>query len=108
MLLLYTIDTTFTTEDFASPLTVVSLGLFPTKDVRVRTTASAVLLGTHNGYVYGLAEATAERSGLANAWTDDHAVDDTRRKTETEAFDKLVSDFEIFWGRVVAQYATGK
>jgi hypothetical protein len=73
---------------------------------RVVTTASAVLLDTRNGYVYGVAEATAREDKLANAWTSDDAIDSARRSAETAAFDKLVDDFARAWKQVVEQYAT--
>jgi hypothetical protein len=53
VLLLYTLDTTFVVEDKAAPLTVVSLGLSPNKQANVICTASALLMDTRNGYLYG-------------------------------------------------------
>ena len=107
MLLVYTIDTTFRVEDKAAPLTVITLGLSPNQQARVVTTASAVLLDTHNGYVYGVAEATEQDTRLASAWTNRDAVDESRRRAETKAFDKLVGEIETMWGGVVRGYATG-
>lgn len=105
MLLIYTLDTVFDDDDFAKPLTVVSLGLFPNKQARVRTTASAVLMDTRNGYIYGLAEASARESQVTNAWQSEVSADRARRRTEAEAFGKLMEDFERAWGQVVQQYA---
>ncbi|MDY7108286.1 MAG: hypothetical protein SYC29_06575 [Planctomycetota bacterium] len=102
MLLLYTLDTAFTTEDGMRPLTVLTLGLFPTKNVRVNSTASALLLDTRTGYVYGVAEASAEGAQLANAWTSGDAADQARRRIEREAFGRLVGRFEHAWADVVA------
>ena len=107
MLLIYTFDTQFTTEDKAAPLSVISLGLSPNQQIRVTSTASAVLMDTRNGYIYGLAEATDQRDQMTNAWQNQVAIDDTRRATETAAFDKLVGDLENTWKGVVAHYATG-
>lgn len=104
MLLLYTFDTTFDTEDGMRPLTVLTLGLFPTKNVRVNTTASALLMDTRTGYIYGVAEASAKRTQLANVWTSQDAADQSRRKTEREAFLQLVREFEGGWAQVVAGY----
>ena len=105
MLLIYTLDTTFTTEDKAAPLSVISLGLSPNQQVRVNCTASAVLMDTRNGYVYGLAEASDQKNQMTNTWQSDVAVDETRRATESAAFDKLVGDLETTWKGVVARYA---
>lgn len=102
LLLVYTFDTRFRTEDFASPLTLVSLGLFPTKNARVSTIASAVLLDTRNGYVYGTAESSSKpQTQLANAWTSQDAVDDARVRAESDALGGLVGEFEKLWGRVL-------
>lgn len=104
MLLIYTLDTRFTTENKALPLTVVSLGLSPNKQVRVITTASAVLMDTRNGYIYGLAEATDQQNRITNSWQNDTAIDETRRQTESAAFGKLVGELETTWTGVVSQY----
>lgn len=104
VLLVYTLDTTFTSEDKAKPLSVVSLGLSPNQQVRLTTTASAVLLDTRDGYVYGVAEATEQRQQFTNAWQNEVAVDETRRATEAAAFEKLVGELETTWKGVVATY----
>ncbi len=105
MLLVYTLDTTFDINDKAAPLTVVTLGLSPNQVVHVNCTASAVLLDTRNGFVYGVSEATNRQSQLASAWTTDAAVDDVRRRVETAAFTQLVTEFEKTWSGVVREYA---
>jgi hypothetical protein len=106
IVLLYTFDTQFYVKDFAGPVTVFTLGLSPNRKAYVTTTASAVLLDTRSGYVYGGAEETARSSQLANGWTTGEAVDDTRLRTEREAFEKLVTSLEKEWPNVVSQHAT--
>jgi hypothetical protein len=103
MLLVYTFDTTFHDRDVAKPLSIVTLGLSPTQATRVVTTASAVLLDTRNGYVYGVAESSARKSGVATAWNTESAIDADRQKTEREAFDKLVGQIESMWTGVVSE-----
>ena len=107
VLLVYTLDTTFRIDESAAPLTVISLGLAPNKTARVITTASAVLLDTRSGYVYGVAESTEKSSQLTSSWTSEETVDQSRQRTETAAFDKLVGELEKTWPRVVSQYAGG-
>lgn len=51
MLLIYTFDTQFETNTKIQPMGLLTLGLFPDRDVRVTCTASAALLDTRNGYV---------------------------------------------------------
>jgi hypothetical protein len=104
MLLLYTFDTAFETSTKVKPLGLVTLGLFPDRVTRVTSTASAALLDTRNGYVYGLAEGTSEKKQLSNAWNDEDALDESRRHAEREAFEKLVDAFSTTWRSVVARY----
>ena len=106
MLLIYTLDTIFYAEQQSEPLSTITLGLSPTKKVRMLTTASAVLMDTRNGYIYGLAESTARREQLTSAWDSEHAADQSRLKTESEAFDGLVGELEKTWAGVVKQYAS--
>lgn len=102
MVLIYTLDTSFRVQDVAAPLSVITLGLSPNQVAHVNCTASAVLLDTRNGYVYGIAEATEHQDQLASAWTSDAAVDQTRRRTEGKAFAKLASELEQTWAGVVS------
>lgn len=105
MLLIYTLDTNVYVRDMAVPLSVVSLGLSPNQQARVTTTASAVLMDTRNGYIYGLAEATDSYNRLASAWTNEDAIDAARIRTESAAFEKLVAELENTWAGVVERYA---
>lgn len=105
ILLVYTVDTIFRSRDELKPLSAVTLGLSPNVGVHVTSTASAVLMDTRNGYVYGVAESTAKKQQLANAWTDADAVDQSRRAAETEALAKLVPEIERTWTNILAQYA---
>jgi hypothetical protein len=105
VLLIYTLDTVFHVSDEAVPLSVITLGLSPNRSVHATTTASAVFMGTHNGYIYGTAEATARNDRLSSAWTDGEAIDAARRRTETEAFEQLVGGLEKTWSQVVSRYS---
>ncbi len=104
MILLYTFDTVFTTETTIPALGVITLGLFPNEQARVVSTASAALVDTRTGFVYGVAESTSKTTQLANAWTSDDAVDQSRRRAETEAFGGLVTNLEALWTTVVNRY----
>ena len=68
IVLIYTIDTGFQVEDHLSPLSVVTLGLSPNQTAQIVTTATAVLMDTRNGYIYGYSEATEHGFQLTNAW----------------------------------------
>jgi len=101
MLLVYTFDTDFFVGDALCPLSVVTLRLSPHERVRVATTASAALLDVRTGYVYGSCETTARRRQLAGGWTSSNAADAPRLKTEREAFENLLAEFERLWQGVV-------
>jgi hypothetical protein len=104
MLLIYTFDTAFHDHDLAAPLSVITLGLSPTQATNVVTTASAVLMDTRNGFIYGVAEASEKRNGLATAWNTTSALDEARKKTESAAFEKLVAEVETVWKTVLQDY----
>ncbi|MEX0654406.1 MAG: hypothetical protein WD534_16475 [Phycisphaeraceae bacterium] len=104
MLLIYTFDTHIYVGDTDSPIDVLTLGFLPNKKAEVATTASALLLDTRNGYVYGLTEASARTTQRANTWTRRAAVDQSRQRTEAEAFEKLVDAFADTWQGVLSQY----
>ena len=106
MILIYTVDTRFTTDKTLQPLGVLTLGLFPNETANVRSTFSAILIDTRNGYLYATAEATAKESTLTNAWSNRSAVERSRRRTERESFEKLLVAFTRAWPQVVRTYQT--
>jgi hypothetical protein len=105
VVLVYTIDTVFRAEEQGGPIEIVSLGLLPTAVASVDTTASAILLDTRTGYLYGVAEVTERAGGRTNAWWSTSAIDTYRRGTERKSFERLLDEIERTWRGVVAQYA---
>lgn len=109
LLLMYSIDTQFNVESTEiGPLGFISLGFLPNKKAHVTTTASAALFDVRSGYVFGAAEATATEQQRATFWSSADAVESSRLKTETEAFHKLLGEFEKLWKGVVEQHAATK
>jgi hypothetical protein len=104
LLLYYTFDTSFFTQTYIPPLTTFSLGLAPNKEARVTCTASAVLMDTRNGYIYGVMESTASNNQLATSWNSADAMDQARRATEREAFEGLIASFQKEWPNVLKNY----
>lgn len=105
ILLIYTFDTYFYDENSATPLDVVTLGFGSHKKVRITSTASAALLDVRNGYVYGLAEATATHEQDTSSWNNQEKADESRHHAEAEAFDSLIDELSKTWSGVVQTYA---
>jgi len=104
MILVYTFDTGFFITDALRPLTVVTLGLSPNQQVRVTTTASAIVIDVRTGYIYGSCETTIRKEQLASAWTSSNTIDRSRLKVERQAFEKLLDEFEGLWKSIVASH----
>ncbi len=106
ILLIYTFDTDYYDENSATPLDVVTLGFGSHKKVRITCTASAALLDVRNGYLYGVAEATAQHEQNTSSWNNQEKVDESRRHAEAEALDQLINELAMTWSGVVNTYAT--
>ncbi len=106
LVFLYTFDTSFFDTDVAKPLTVITLGLSPTRKISAATTASALLIDTRTGYIYSAYEVTEKAQTLSTSWGSRDSADETRRKTEKEAFKKLMDDFIVTWPKVLERHRT--
>jgi hypothetical protein len=106
MLLIYMFDSKVYTKDQALPLSILTLGLAPDNATRVETTAAAILIDSHTGYLYGTAEATSRDEGLTTSWTIDAALDNAKDKTERDSFVGLADDVQKLWKKVVADNAS--
>jgi hypothetical protein len=105
LLLLYTFDTSFYDTDVSKPITLLTLGLSPTRKIHVTTTASALLLDTRSGYVYSAYEATQSSDSVASSWGSADAADAGRRQNEKAAFSKMVDEFVSSWPKFLDRYA---
>ena len=101
MVFLYTFDTAFIDSDASRPLTVITLGLSPTRKITAVTTVSALLLDTRTGYVYSAYEITERQATLSSSWGSSETADKARRETENRAFIRLVDEFIDSWPRLV-------
>jgi len=105
MLFLYTFDTKFGVDTTVPALGVITLGLFPNDEARVTATASGVLIDTRTGFVYALAEATADTSQIANAWTNKEAVEQSRLRAQKDAFSAMLDQMAAAWEGVAQTHA---
>jgi hypothetical protein len=104
MILVYTFDTRFLDEDSAVPLTVISLGLSPTRVISAVTTVSALLLDTRTGFIYAAYENTEREAKRSTSWGSQETADQARRQTEGRAFAAMVDEVVNSWPRLVARY----
>jgi hypothetical protein len=104
LLLYYTLDTVFTNKTHIAPLTLITLGVAPNEEACVTCTASAVLMDTRNGYIYGVFESTASDTQIATAWTSADAMEDVRQRTERKAFVGMMADFAKEWPNIVRKF----
>ena len=108
VLVLYTLDTQFEVRrKSVLPTGVISLGIAPDRDAHVTSTASALLIDVRTGFVYGLADATARKDGLASFWGSREQLDQKRIEAEQQAFDQLVVQLEKTWRGIERGY-TGR
>jgi hypothetical protein len=107
MVLLYTFDTTFHDNDAAPALSLVTLGLSPTRHISVHVTASALVLDTRTGFVYAAFEASEKRTPYSTSWGSRETADRARRDAEKSAFKALVGEFEKNWPAIVERAKKG-
>lgn len=104
MILIYTVDTKFYRTDTSTPVTVISLGMGQTIHVRVITLVSALVMDARTGYIYGTVEETAREERTTAALTTKNAYDRLRLKTERQAFEQFLDEFEVMWRDIVERH----
>lgn len=102
--LIYTINTQWTKDDDAEPLDVITFGLSGFRNITVTSTATAILVGTHNGYIYATAEVAKDKRYKDNAWRNAKQIEAVQEELEQQAFDGLVDGFIASWPEVVQAY----
>lgn len=105
VLLVYTIETSFRLQGRGfGPLAVISLGSVHDHDASITATASALFIDVRSGFVYGVAESTAKKTGLTNIWNSGTMIDRKRIEAESEAVTGLVDQAARTWSGIAAQY----
>ncbi len=106
LLFIYSIDTDFNVNNTPlGPLSLVTLGFLPNNEAQVLATVSGALIDVRSGFIYGLAEGSAQERQLANAWTTAEAIDAARIQAESRAFSNFLTEVEKLWWEVIAAYA---
>ena len=107
LLLIYSVDTRFFLGGSAlGPFSVFTLGLLPDQKARVTATVSGVLVDVRTGYVYGVAEATAQEEQNTNVWRSRDVTDKIRLAAESAAFTDFTGEFQLLWRDVTNQQAS--
>jgi hypothetical protein len=105
ILVVYTIETSFRIQGRGyGPLAAISLGIVPDRDAHITATASAILIDVRTGFIYGVAEATAKKTGLTNIWSSGSTVDTKRLEAEEESFTRLFEQLSRTWSGIARQY----
>lgn len=104
LVFLYTFDTSFFDTDMSKPLTVITLGLSPTRKISAVTTCSALLIDTRTGYIYSAYEVTERGETMSTSWGSRDTADEARRNNEREAFRKLIDEFTTSWPKVLERH----
>jgi hypothetical protein len=104
LVFLYTFDTSFFDTDMAKPLTVITLGLSPTRKISAVTTCSALLIDTRTGYIYSAYEVTERAETFSTSWGSRDSADEVRRKNEQDAFKKLIDEVVTTWPKVLERH----
>ncbi len=102
MLLVYSVDTTFTVGGKQyGPLSAISFGLLRNRTAHVTVTVAGVLVDTRTGFIYGTAESSHTEEKKASIWATRMVVDDARFAAEKIAFRGFVSEFGDLWPGVL-------
>ena len=104
LVFLYTFDTSFFDTDQAKPLSVITLGLSPTRKISAVTTCSALLMDTRTGYIYSAYEVTERAETFSTSWGSRDTADEARRNNERDAFKRLIDEFATTWPRVLERH----
>ncbi len=105
IVLMYTIDTAFRTEtQQIGPMQLISLGFFPNKKAKVASTCALAFIDTRTGFIYGVAESTANEEQRSDLWNKEEAIEKARAKAERAAFTAALGEAEKLWASITARY----
>lgn len=106
MLLIYSVDTSFTVDGRSlGPLSTISLGLIPNKTAHVTATVAGILVDVRTGFIYGATEATSIEHQRTTVWATRLATDAARLRAERNAFEDFIGEFERLWSGVLNVHA---
>ena len=92
----------------AADLTVLGYFLLPSREVKIRGAANAILLDVRNGYPYGTAAAAVEDSDLARGSSAYERGRDGAERAKRAAVEELTVEVEAMMTDLVAAFAAGE
>ena len=105
LLLIYTSRTDADATDVTLSIgAILTLGFGPTVVVSGEAELQAVLMDSHTGYVYALAEAEGDSLGMSGAWGRESEKMDEAEDAIEEAVDELIDRLEAAWPTMRAAY----
>ena len=84
------------------PLSQVK-SLFPILKNPANRTCAVAFIDTRTGYVYGVAESTANEELRSDLWNKEEAIEKARAKAERTAFAQALGDVEKLWAQIAAR-----
>lgn len=108
VLLIYTVDSRFRSEDKpATPIHVLTLGFLKKNKTHVTATVAAAFLDVRTGFVFGAVESTATETQRDNTWSSLNRAEIAQRAAETKAFAGALDEVERAWAEIYLRYGTG-
>lgn len=104
MVLIYTIETLDHGEQHLPFWSLLTLGILPSYEARIASVASAVLVDTRTGFVYGAAEGAGESSRLTSAWSQGRASRRAQDRADRAALEDLMGNIQPMWLGVVERW----
>lgn len=105
IVLAWTLDTRSEIDDHdIGPFGLFTLGFAPNQEAIATVTASAVFIDVHSGFLYGVAEASAQRSKLGNSHNTDDLARDVVKDASASAIKAVQPELELAWRTIVARF----
>ena len=84
-------------------LTIIGGAFLPTRTIKARGVAAAMLLDVRNGYPYGTATADTDLSGLSATWDKGSRTDALREQAALKVARKLVPEVDAMIGQLASR-----
>ncbi len=97
----YTFDTNTVHKDYASILSIATLGLSPTQGIKTTSMATFSIIDAHSGYLYGASSTLANEKSIATGWGYHNAEKEDIAQTEEKAYQAMLKKIPGAWNRAL-------